>query len=226
MTDERYINGYREYNIDGNWLPSVTSIINSDPKTKSFIDKWKEKVGEKEAKRISTQSMELGSLIHYNFCQKFCKNSHLSQELPEIMVKPDYYKKLKKYKDYLIISNVLIDRFLDLMGDSLEVINIERKVSNLKYGFAGRLDIQGYLIEGENRIPIILDIKTGKRVYESTSYQLSAYNYALNGFAKRLFVLHLPIQTNNPKIKMVKMNYDFEGFLKLRDYFYENIRKK
>lgn len=44
-------------------LPSVTTIL-GNTKDKSGLDKWKKKVGEEEAHRISTLSMNRGTVMH------------------------------------------------------------------------------------------------------------------------------------------------------------------
>ena len=44
-------------------LPSVTTIL-GETKDKSGLEKWKKRVGEKEATRISNLSMNRGTIMH------------------------------------------------------------------------------------------------------------------------------------------------------------------
>jgi len=48
---------------DGESLPSVTSVLNKT-KDKSFLKKWREKVGEKKAEEIIRDSSRIGTALH------------------------------------------------------------------------------------------------------------------------------------------------------------------
>ena len=56
-------NGSRVYDIGGYRLPSVTTILGAT-KDKSFLTKWKAKVGEQEAERIKNLSSRRGTAMH------------------------------------------------------------------------------------------------------------------------------------------------------------------
>ena len=55
--------GTRHYNVDGTKLPSVTAILDKT-KDKSFLDKWRAKVGDEEAERIKNHSSRRGTAMH------------------------------------------------------------------------------------------------------------------------------------------------------------------
>ena len=55
--------GTRHYNVDGTKLPSVTAILDKT-KDKSFLDKWRAKVGDEEAERIKNHSSKRGTSMH------------------------------------------------------------------------------------------------------------------------------------------------------------------
>ena len=57
-------NGSRHY-VDPNnkKLPSVTTVLDST-KDKTFLEEWKKRVGEAQAKQISTEAAGLGTLVH------------------------------------------------------------------------------------------------------------------------------------------------------------------
>ena len=55
--------GSRTYQVDGFKLPSVTTIL-SRTKDQSFLKKWRDKVGHKEAERIFNLSSKRGTTMH------------------------------------------------------------------------------------------------------------------------------------------------------------------
>ena len=55
--------GSRTYDIDGAKLPSVTTILDKT-KDKTYLDRWKAKVGNEEAERIKNYSSKRGTSMH------------------------------------------------------------------------------------------------------------------------------------------------------------------
>ena len=55
--------GTRHYNVDGTKLPSVTAILDKT-KDKTYLDKWRAKVGDEEAERIKNHSSKRGTSMH------------------------------------------------------------------------------------------------------------------------------------------------------------------
>ena len=55
--------GTRLYDVNGTWLPSVTTILGAT-KNQQFLRDWKEKVGEQEAERIKNISSRRGTAMH------------------------------------------------------------------------------------------------------------------------------------------------------------------
>ena len=66
-------NGSRTYDVNGTKLPSVTTILDKT-KDKSYLDKWRAKVGDEEAERIKNLSSKRGTSMH-----KFIEN-HITGE--------------------------------------------------------------------------------------------------------------------------------------------------
>lgn len=59
-----YINGSRYYVLpDGDKFRSVTTVI-SDKSDKTHLIEWKKRVGEDEAKKITTQAARRGTEVH------------------------------------------------------------------------------------------------------------------------------------------------------------------
>ena len=55
--------GARNYDVAGQRLPSVTTILGKT-KDQKFLQDWKKKVGEKEAERIKIASATRGTSMH------------------------------------------------------------------------------------------------------------------------------------------------------------------
>ena len=55
--------GPRTYDVDGNRLPSVTTVL-GQTKDLSFLYKWQARVGKEEAERIKTTSANRGTSMH------------------------------------------------------------------------------------------------------------------------------------------------------------------
>ena len=60
------INGGRHYDIDGDKLPSVTTILSAtqSPEKKASLDAWKARVGPKQADEIRDKAAERGTAMH------------------------------------------------------------------------------------------------------------------------------------------------------------------
>jgi ATP-dependent exoDNAse (exonuclease V) beta subunit len=64
--------GKRHYvTPEGKKYPSITTILSATG-DKSFLDEWKKRVGEEEAKRITTEATTNGSAMH-NILEAYCK---------------------------------------------------------------------------------------------------------------------------------------------------------
>jgi len=69
---------------DGQTLPSVTSVL-SKTKDKSFLKKWRERVGEKAAEKIMADSSQIGTALHL-YIEHYV-NKHGYEDLTDIGVK-------------------------------------------------------------------------------------------------------------------------------------------
>lgn len=185
-------NGIRYYEIDfDNIKPkkkfkSVTTLINYFS-PKDVLKKWKESVGEEEAKAISYSSSARGNKVH-----KFIEDYFLKNAIPEENENLIYFTKLMP-----VINNII-------------PIYIEEKIfwedkNNELVGFGGTVDIFGkistnnFKLRSGKELPEIItfvgDWKTwnkvkypvaktrdGDKYYPLISYylQLSAYSAAIN----------------------------------------------
>ena len=71
---------------DGESLPSVTSVL-SKTKDKSFLKKWRARVGEKTAEKIIADSSAIGTALHL-YIEHYV-NEHAYKDLTEIGIKAE-----------------------------------------------------------------------------------------------------------------------------------------
>jgi len=125
---------------EGNAYPSVTTILGKGT-DKSYLDKWRKRVGEEEAKKISTQASIRGEAVH-EIAEQYLRNN------------PDYKK---GHMPANIASFNYIKPFLD---DNVGLIaGLELPLYSHFLRVAGRVDC----IAKWNGIWSIIDFKTSKR---------------------------------------------------------------
>ena len=182
------IKGYRFYKIDGRLLPSVTSII-SQIESES-LRKWKQQLSEEQIRAVQEYTSHRGNLIHAHALKTYHTATIQQEDYPH-----DSYAYMQEHpqmKDEIKIAGQLFRQFKRRV--ELIPVALEKVVWNEEYGYAGRVDFVGGLVDKKNgsKTPILMDIKTSKEIYtNSVSMQLSAYNEAINNRAKKLFVLLL-----------------------------------
>ena len=164
-----YHNGKRFYEFDGGRFSSVTTMLSATKPQRDIdvLQKWRDKVGEVEAARISKESTERGSDMHTII------ESYLKNENKEIDVRQDAIHLFEQ----MIPTLNLIDWWA-----------LEMFVCSKQLNLAGRLDCLGFF---NNKLTII-DFKTStKKKYESyiKDYYLQATIYAI--MCKELFDLEI-----------------------------------
>jgi len=159
-----YHNGQRLYDVNSETLPSVTTILSAteSEEKKASLERWKNRVGRKEADLISRQSLSRGSAMH-DFLEKFILNQLNLDLLGD--------NSLEKQMADQIIEN-------GLRNDLSEVYGVE---ATLYYPgkYAGAADLLGVYMGKET----ILDFKTGNKPrrdeWNDEYYlQLGAYSLA------------------------------------------------
>ena len=147
---------------DGESLPSVTSVL-SKTKDRSFLKKWREKVGEKKAEEIIRNSSQIGTALHL-YIERF--------------VNGEQYKDLTKIgkKAEEMAKKIIEEAFKD-------ITEIWGSEVHLYYPgkYAGTTDMIG-LYKGR---PTIIDFKQTNRPkkrewIQDYLMQLSAYAMAHN----------------------------------------------
>lgn len=127
----------------GELLPSVTAILGeSDIIDHTWLDEWKARVGEEEAKKVSTQAAYRGTMIH-----SMAENYVLNKE--------DY---TGGHMPFNIMQFKTIQKELDEHVTCVRGIELALWSDKLKT--AGRCD----LVADWDGVPSIVDFKTSKRI--------------------------------------------------------------
>ena len=152
------IDGKRFYiTPDGNSYPSITTILSLQEKP--GIDKWREKVGEKEAKRISQDSMRIGTAVH---------------QMAEFYLS-NYIIKLKD-EDKKIVDT--FNRLRFLLGNINNIVGNEIALYSDLLRVAGTADC----IAEYNGVPSVIDFKTSRKPKKEEwidDYYMQTFAYKL-----------------------------------------------
>lgn len=167
------------YKLGDEYLPSVTTII-GDTLNKPYLQKWIGEVGNEQARLISTRAMELGSRVH-NACDLLNKGHEIALNnnggadcngVPTFRLHDQFeYAQVIRYATALEILNA-------------RVLCSEQRIFNPKDGYAGTIDgliySEGGAVDISSKLELekgyyIVDIKTGKSIWEEYQYQMGAY---------------------------------------------------
>lgn len=177
------INGKRHYVLpDGKTkLKSVTSIL-SEVLDNSWVEEWKSRVGEEEAKKISTQSTNRGSSIH-DMAEKYVKNDE---------------NFLKGQMPFNVYQFKPIKKILNKHVDNIRGVEIALYSKALKC--AGRSD----LIAEYDGVTSVIDYKTSKKI--KTDDDIKSYFLQSTIYSMMFEVMYkIPV----PQIVII-MTVDFE----------------
>ena len=154
----KIIDGKRYYETsDGNSYPSITTVLSLQEKP--GIDKWKEKVGEKEAKRISNESARIGTSVH---------------QMAEFYLS-NYIIKLKD-EDKKIVDT--FNRLRFLLGNINNIVGTEIALCSDLLRVAGTTDC---IAEYNGKLSVI-DFKTSRRPKKEEwidDYYMQTFAYKL-----------------------------------------------
>ena len=180
------INGKRHYvTPDGNKYISITTLLSN--LSKADIQKWRERVGEAEANKISTKASRQGTGVH-NICESYIKNEYgfLDGRMPNEI---DMFTSIQSLLD--CIDNIHCVEGA-LYSDELEL--------------AGRTDL---IAEFDNELAVI-DYKTSrkKKTWEMChAYFMQGAFYAhayeeRTGVSVKNVVIIMAVENENPLLFM------------------------
>ncbi len=165
--EKKEVDGIRLYNLpNGDWVPSITSVTSFY--NREVFRKWRQRVGEKEANRVTKESTTRGTDYH-EAAQAYLENRELD------------------WNNYLPLTEFMFKSsqpYLDKIG---KIHAIERTLYSEYLGLAGRVDC---IAEYDGELAII-DFKTSKKIkpekwVEQYFVQETAYAcmyYELTGIA-------------------------------------------
>ena len=196
------INGKRHYvTPNGLKFPSVTSVTSLA--IRDGIKKWREKVGEKEANKISSMAARRGTKVH-----KLCEDYLNNVELDYGAIEPINHFLFKQIKP------VLDSRLSEVYGLEVPLYSNWLRV-------AGRVDLVGMY---DGKVSII-DFKTAskrKRRDWITNYFMQESAYAvmfeeMTDIPVSQLVTIIAVESDVPQVFVEKRDDHINDFLKLRD---------
>jgi len=126
----------------GKIYPSITTVL-SYSSDKTFLEEWRQRIGEKEANKITKKSSDRGTKLH-DICEKYLLNELTDFKIRMMM--PDI-------KDFFMQLRPHIDKNVD------EVYGLELPLYSDKLRMAGRTDC---IAVWNNKISII-DYKNSRK---------------------------------------------------------------
>jgi hypothetical protein len=146
LIDETTSTGRTYITPDGNRYPSITTVLSID--SKDSIAKWRARVGEVEANRISTKASERGTRIHA-MCEDYINNEYANgyKAIPDIANDRDNFLKIKQHLDKNVGKVYALE--VPLYSDQLQM--------------AGRTDLIG---DWADLGPAVIDFKTATKPKE------------------------------------------------------------
>ena len=128
------INGKRHYvTPDGNQYISITSLLSN--LSKAGIQKWRERVGEAEANKISTKASRQGTGVH-NICESYIKNEYgfLDGRMPnEIDMFSSIQSLLDRINNIHCVEGALYSDELELAGRTDLIAEFDDELAVIDY---------------------------------------------------------------------------------------------
>jgi len=199
--------GGRFYTLpDGTKLPSVTTVMGAQKK--DAIMKWRKRVGEAEANKISAKATKRGNGVH-TLCERYLKNELLGEIMPDAK-----------------------EMFVDLKPTLNRINNIhylETALWSKQLGVAGRVDC----IAEFDGVLSVIDFKTSKKIKEMAHiedyfWQTSAYALMYEemiGTPIDNLVIIMAVENEKPLVFQQKTADHIPGLVKAIDYYHKNVAK-
>ena len=164
------INGVRHYTADDGSIetpyPSVTTVLSADKSKAEGIRKWRERVGEEEANKISYRSLSRGTAVHLVMEDYLLGQEPITKPMPNVL---DMASGLKRYADTYIdnirlVEGQLFSHHLRTAGTVDLVADFDGKTSIIDWKTANyrkrRNDINSYFKQ-EAAYAVMFEERTG-----------------------------------------------------------------
>jgi ATP-dependent exoDNAse (exonuclease V) beta subunit len=152
----------RTYHTPDGSYPSITTILGKTSPNQAWLAKWKERVGEEEAARVSKAATDRGTLIH-SYAEDHFNNKCIEQTLA---LEPSTIQTMTRNLIKGVSSGIE------------EIYGQEQILWSNRYRYAGRTDMVGVW---KGNLSII-DFKTSKKPKSETQirdYYLQCCSYAV-----------------------------------------------
>ena len=146
----------RTYHTPAGSYPSITTVL-AKTSNQMWLQRWKERVGEEEAARISKEATDRGTLIH-DLAERHFNKEDISDRLADLVP---------------VTRQMTLDLIEGVETGVEEVHGQEQILWSSKYKAAGRTDMVG-VWQGEQSI---IDFKTSKK----KKYRSNIKDYFLQG---------------------------------------------
>ena len=182
-----YENGNRFYvTPEGNKYPSITSVLGANPEKIKGLQKWRKRVGEAEANKISRKASRRGTTVH-KICEDYLNNEdeYINGAMPDSV---EMFNSLKP---------ILMKSVGNIYGQELALYSDH-------LGVAGRVD----LIAEWDGVPSIIDFKTSgrpKKIEWIDDYFMQCSGYAamyyeMTDFPIKDVVVAIMVDGDSPQI--------------------------
>lgn len=195
----------RGYVIGDKIYPSITTVLGAEENI--ALTKWREKVGEEEAEKISRRATHKGTGVH-ELCEKYLNNELTSYDGYDFV----------QIESFLKIQPILAERVNNIIAQ-------ETPLFTHKYRTAGRVDLIGEF----DKIPSIIDFKTSnnpkeeswieKYFVQETAYAIMLYE--MKGIKLSQIVTIITVENDEPQIFIKHPKDYFDKFLKIRKLFFQ-----
>ena len=196
--------GKRYYTLpDGTKLPSVTTVIGA--KGKEAIMKWRKRVGEGEANKISRKASSRGTNVH-TLCERYLNNESLGEIMPDA-------------KAIFLPLKPILNRINNIHYQ-------ECVLWSVNLGMAGRVDCIGEF----DGVLSVIDFKTSKRIKKKEdidSYFAQCVAYAcmyeeLIGQGINQIVIIMAVDNEEPLLFAEKTSDHLNTLLEYIKFYREN----
>jgi len=202
--------GARFYSSNGEKVPSVTTILDKTKpqKDKDALIAWKEKVGNKEASRISRESMSRGDKMH-----KYLEDALHGKQSFDFDIMDDNEKKMSE----VILNQALEIKLNEIWGCETPLFYPE--------SHAGTTDLCGIYDKKESIIDFKSSTKMKKREW-ITDYFLQTAAYALaHNLQYNTNITQGVILICTPKLEFQEFIVKDNEFLWIQKKFIERVEK-
>lgn len=204
-------NGPRRHYVSeelGIKLPSITTVLGKTG-DKSFLDTWRAKVGEEEAKRISLRASARGTAMH-NLCEHLIRNETV--ELSDNEVANNLFKPCREY----------------LTKHITKVHGIECGLYSTKLGIAGTNDLMAYHDGELASIDYKSSDKFKKEEWIDDYFMQAAFYalafYELTGLMPKKTVIMIAVEAHEDW-RGVKHDWQIQEFIHRGSQIKEDIQK-